>query len=606
MVPNTLPKPRIREAKSTTVLPSGLPTSLLPNNGNLWAYSGEQRADFLQTALESMLTIFQHNQIQHEQQIKVLQNQVNQQNHVVIRDQSRAGPSAVALPSVSEIIDNGGPKEQVTDFRKLGIISKTEAAELLHIFCTKMSGHMFGYSSEELTLEELWDQSPLLLASICTVACPHHPLLQYKKTRLQESLRWLASELLNHSDSIDSNVEHIILGLIIAFLWLESNQLYISVAIQLARMWRLDQQPDKNKESKLWRLWYLLYIADGTQNLMSHKSPSIHKQTEPLIASVREMLVSNVEDPALQEVLKRNCMKGTTPTTDQLHLLNEVEHSKIEVNPHTLQNMHLCGLVEYHMAIESLFHGGTIQDTLASAHKLLQPKNFGAPWETNMDLDKWMISWTITLQNIDVQNDAWCLKSTLLYYNFARMHINTRWLSERQASLENPDWLQIWSNASADRSALIDASHDISHSAAISLLKLATKDKDVSSLFQFLPNHVYLMLFFASIIVLEAPSAYSLSDPSTIKRLQQGFKLVKTFKGMLASQTSSDAEFTRKIDNSVQSLMAAFIDRCVQVTNSSKVNNRIEEIIQDPTDSLDSETARKTISAWPSVNHGHP
>lgn len=223
-----------------------------------------------------------------------------------------------------------------------------------------------------------------------------------------------------------------------------------------------------------------------------------------------------------------------------------------------------------------------------------------------MDLDKWMISWTITLQNIDVQNDAWCLKSTLLYYNFARMHINTRWLSERQASLENPDWLQIWSNASADRSALIDASHDISHSAAISLLKLATKDKDVSSLFQFLPNHVYLMLFFASMIVLEAPSAYSLSDPSTIKRLQQGFKLVKTFRGMLASQTSSDAEFTRKIDNSVQSLMAAFIDRCVQVTNSSKVNNRIEEIIQDPTDSLDSETTRKTISAWPSVNHGHP
>lgn len=593
-----------------SVPPSSLPTGFIPNNGNLLPHSAEHRADFLQNTLESMLAVFHHNQLQHEQQINLLQSQISRQKQATIAEQMRAGSSAVALPSVSEIIDTGCAQEQASDFRKLGIINKSEASELLDIFYTKMSAHMFGYKFEELSADELWDRSPLLLASICTVACSHHPLLQFKKRRLQESLRWLVSDLLNHSYSSgsDLSLEHTILGLVIAFLWLESNQLYISVAIQMARIWNLDRYQDKSENNKLWRLWYLLYIADGAQNLTSQKSPSIYKQTEPMIASARKIFVSHIEDPALQEVLERDNLKGMTPTNDQLLLLNEVERSKLPVNPHTIQNMHLCGLVEYHMAIESLFHCDNIQDTLTSASNILQPKHFGAPWETNMDLDKWMISWTITLQNIDVQNDAWCLKSTLLYYNFARMHINTRWLSERQASLEDPGWLKIWSDASssADNAALIDASHDISYSAATSLLKLATKDKDVSSLFQFLPNHVYLMLFFACMIVLEAPSSHTLSDPSAIKKLQQGFKLVKTFRGMLASCISTDADFTRKIETAVQSLMTAFIDRCVQQTDRSTADHKIEEIIQNPGDSLDSESARKTISAWPSVNHGHP
>lgn len=587
-----------------------LSAGLLPDNRSLWTHSAEQRALILQNALESMLAVFQQNQIQHEQQVNFLKSQINQQRRIAVRDQQHVSPLTVSLPSVSEIIDSRTHQEQSRDFRTLGILTKSEAAELLHIFSTKMSGHMFGYDFGQLSVEELWDNSPLLLVSICAVACPHHSILSLKKSRLQESLKWFTSELLNenYSTDDDSSVENIILGLVIAFLWHESNQLYISVAVQLARIWKLDQFPEKNEKNNLWRLWYLLYIADGTQNLISQKSPAINKQTEPMIEAVRGVLLSHVEDSSLKEVLERDYMTGATPTTDQLHLLNEVEHSKIKVNTYTLQNMHLCGLVEYHMAIESLFRRGNIKDTMVSASRILQPKYFGAPWETNMDLDKWMISWTITLQNIDVQNDAWCLKSTLLYYNFARMHINTRWLSEREASLDSPGWLQIWSDASgsADDSNLRDASHDISYSAATSLLKLATKDKDVSSLFQFLPNHVYLMLFFACMIVLEAPSSDALSDPSVIKKLRQGYKLVRTFKEMLSSRTFSDVEFTRKINDSVQSLMTAFIDRCAREIKSSKVNPKIEEIIHDSDNPTDSEPARKTISAWPSVNHGHP
>lgn len=607
---------------SVTSASSRDPVSLLSKNHDdsnagevSWGHTVDERLQLLQDALSSALTLLHDNRVETSKEIEFLKAQIHgmksTRNTIVCNNPT----SAVSLPSLREIIKQDQPGKSKEDFRIGSIITVDEAVELLQIFITKMSSHMFGYNFDKISARELWHRSPLLLVSICSVACPHHSGLASKQKQLIASLNWFASQLLNNSENVinSEEIEHIILALIIASLWFEANQLYLSVALQLGRLWKIDEEQNNNE---LWKLWYLLYIADGAQNLLSQKSPSIYKQFEPTILSCRKHLVENVGNSKLKKVLKDNDSFGKyeIATNKQLCLLNEVEHEKIHVSSLQLQDMRLCGLVEYHMAIESIFHRKNVPNfSLNAASNLLKPSNFGIPWESNMDLDKWMVSWTITLQSIDVQNDAWCLKSTLLYYNFARMHLNTDWLLNRKACLiggvnKESSWPEVWKSIEPVESpGLKNASHEISTSAAASLLKLATKDKDISSLFQFLPNHVYLMLFYASMIILEPPISFDLADTALVNKLQKNFNLVKSFRQCLASGASSDPGFTRKIIEGTDGLMTSFIEHCIKVSRSSKKqDSEVIQIIQNPNDTSASKDKRKTISAWPSINHGHP
>lgn len=593
----------------------------LASNHDLWTNSVDQRLNTLQNAIDSIVAICQNNNIEHQQQVGLLQTQLQEQRQEItkLRHGSAAmkrhpqpsianasGSSSVELPPLSALMNNDG-RATGTPLALNKVLMIDEAKELIQVFMENMSQHMLGYQLESLSARELWYQCPILLLSICAVACPHHPQLAGKQVQLISSLKWHCSRLLNDYEAVDETkaVEQTILALIIASLWLESSQMYMSVALHLARTWRIDQRHN----NELWRLWCLLYITDGTQNLVSQKSPSIYKQLEPIIKSVREYLVSHIENPQLKEVFKENENDNKTEiaTNKQLVLLNEVEMDKIKVVRPQLQDIKLCGLVEYHMAIESLFHdkyenGGSIE----SAMGLLQPANLGIPWENNLDLDKWMVSWTIALQNIDVQQDAWCLKSTLLYYNFARMHINTRWMLERKSSWGN--WLQVWRSVdTSDTGALRDASKEVSLSAAVSLLKLVTRDKDVSPLFKFLPNHLYIMVFFASMIVLKYPMSIGNGFQNVdIKKLRQRYNLVRDFKHMLERSSSSDKEFTLKVVSNLKILMNSFVQECIPRIRAPTNGSPVEEITNKPDEPSNSSNKHKPILAWPSINHGHP
>ncbi|CAR26637.1 ZYRO0B14476p [Zygosaccharomyces rouxii] len=593
--------------------------SLVSTDG-LWSNSVDQRLDTLQNAIDSVVTICQNNNIEHQHQVGLLQAQLQEQRQEIARLRhvntatsryptasitNHNGASPVELPPLSTLMNNNG-KTAGTPLELNKVLSIDEAKELMQIFMENMAQHMLGYQLENLSARELWYRCPVLLLSICAVACPHHPPLASKQGQLISSLKWHCSRLLNDYEAVYETkaVEQTILALIIASLWLESSQMYMSVALHLARTWRIDRRHN----NELWRLWCLLYITDGTQNLVSQKSPSVYKQLEPIIKSVREHLVAHIENPELKEVLRENENDNKTEiaTNKQLVLLNEVEMDKIKVVQPQLQDIKLCGLVEYHMAIESLFHdkydkGGSFE----SAMGLLQPANLGIPWENNLALDKWMVSWTIALQNIDVQQDPWCLKSTLLYYNFARMHINTRWMLERKSNWGN--WLEVWkSSDSTETVALRDASREVSLSAAISLLKLATRDRDVSSLFKFLPNHLYVMLFFASMVVLKYPVSTDGLQNSNIKKLRQRYNLVRDFKQMLARSSSSDREFTSKIVSNLKVLMNSFTQECIAKIKAPTNGSPVEEIIKKPDEPSASSTKKKAILAWPSINHGHP
>lgn len=576
--------------------------------------NADQKLVVLQNALSSVMNMFQNNRVETSQQIKHLQSQLEElQQHSYNRIKSD-----VSLPSLSEIISQEQQTASTTDFRANEIITLTEAAELLDLFTHKMSSHMFGYNFEAVSAGELWEESPLLLVSICAVACRHHPTLTAKLEQLVASLSWFASQLLSDSDSVSSfkEVERVILALVIASLWFEGNRLYLSIALQLARTWKIDEEQMEEGNNQSWKLWCLLYIVDGAQNLLSQKSPSVYKQSEPVILSSRRHLVESIENSKIKRILEDNSTfgKDEIATNKQLNLLNEVKHEKIRINSSQLQDIRLCGLTEYHMAIESIFHRKHRPDLSSDAiSALLQPSSLGIPWKNNMDLDRWMVSWTITLQSIDVQNDAWCFKSTLLYYNFARMHINTDWLLNRGTRLTNgaerkSNWMEVWKLKDCnDISSFKNASDEIATSAASSLLKIATHDIDIRNVFQFLPNHVYIMMFYACIVILKRLPSLDISDTIYIKKLQKNFNLVKAFRDSLVSGNSSDPEFARKIVESTDELMRSFIDHCIKVSKFSKVqSSEVADIIQSSDHAFDTGSKRKTISAWPSINHGHP
>lgn len=575
----------------------------------------DQRLDTLQNAIDSIVTICQNNNVEHQHQVGLLQAQLQEQRQQIVKLRhgninnnswtSSFASAPVELPPVSALMKNNDRLGE--DQALSNILTIEDAKELMQIFTEKMIVHMLGYQLYDLSAHELWYHSPILLLAIGAVACPHHQKLASKQPQLISSLKLHCSRLLNDNaaDYNTRKVEHNILALIIASLWLESSQMYMSVALHLARTWRID----KRHNNELWRLWCLLYVTDGTQNLVSQKSPAIYKKIEPVINSVRQYLIAHIENPHLKKVLEKNENDDKTEiaTNKQLVLLNEVEMDKIKVYAPQLQDIKLCGLVEYHMAIESLFHdkyepGGSIGGVMG----LLKPSSIGIPWENNLDLDKWMVSWTIALQNIDVQEDAWCLKSTLLYYNYARMHINTSWMFERRSNMGN--WLQVWHSAGNSEAGMLrEASQEVSLSAAVSMLKLATRDKDVSSLFGFLPSHVYVMLFFASMIVLKIPPSSDTLQAIDIKKLRQRYNLVRTFKEMLEHASSSNHEFTSKIASNLSVLMNSFTQECIKKIRAPTNESRVEDIVNHPEDeNSTSQTKSKPILAWPSVNHGHP
>ncbi|CUS20172.1 LAQU0S01e00628g1_1 [Lachancea quebecensis] len=610
------------ETLSVFELNAGSPQVPMLNNPSTlgWSNTVENRLDTFENALESVLSILQSNQIQQQQQINLLQHRIRQSAHAY---PGQSLPLNLELESLGELVGN----LEVRDFRTAPVISKDQAAELVTIFSEKFAPRLFGYDIGSLETENLWNNSPLLLASICTVACAHHPNLPTAFNGLRKSLEFFASQVLV-GEVKSHQVEHVILGLIIGALWLDSGQMFVSVAIQLARNHMIDQQwaaPSSFKSSSLQRLWYLLYIVDGNQNLIFRKSPSIHKHVEPSLQSARDNTIRGLLAPEIRRVLQENQnTKDRLVNQRQLQLLNEVDRRKISISGSALHDVRLLSQVEYHMAMESVFNSnsyfgiaaGDYTESLEASSALLDPSQFGVPWKSNLTLDKWMISWTITLQSIDFQSDPWCLKSTLLYYNFARMHLNTKPLLAGKKSTmngNNDELVRVWHTSSdsddtgPSLSDKLDASHEISLSAAYSLLRLATDDRDLKGIYQFLPIHVHVMLYYASLVLLNPASVGTHERPLHRRVVESRLKSVSKFKKLLSETPLSDTEFRNKLLKSLTEILNTYAERYAKVflRHESGCSPCIEEVLDDE-DSGQGEMKPRPILAWPGTNPGHP
>ncbi|SSD58803.1 uncharacterized protein SCODWIG_00564 [Saccharomycodes ludwigii] len=594
----------------------------------LWKSHLEHKVNNLENTLHNVLQILEKNKIQQDEQLNLL-------NQFLTGNANKT------------IIDCPAPTVNA-DFRFNGVIDKSCAQELLNIFEKKFAFQLFGYEMKNLSVELLWNECPILLNAISAVACTHNPLYESKFDKLLESLQYFASQLLNSNNAnniaeINSNLEYTVLALIISVFWLDNCQMFIAIAIQLIRNHKVDQNivanTNKENNAQLWRLWYLLYILDGTQDLTSGKSPSIMAKDEPLLLTARNDFIrklktiispnqrnkninNNLSNSKTNlEILFETNISGeeNIATEKQLLLMNNTDVHKIHIADSLLQDIRLLTQLEYHMSIESIFksHRGNAS---RKSILLMDPTNFGIMWKTNMSLDRWMLSWTIALQYIDVETNPWALKSTLLYYNFARLYINAKPLLDYNGNLQqlfSTDQLnKIWDfserqSTNEDKNREVSASRKIANSSAISLLKLTVKDKDIQSTFQFLPIHIYVMLYFASLVVLlpfddDNSNTNTSNGNKNIEKIICNMKLVEALYRLFCTKLHCDKLLKKKLCTSVKEL----IDD-VKKKLKEKYEERLIELNEDDLEEThdndgSSKTNNKIISAWPGINHGHP
>lgn len=397
-------------------------------------------------------------------------------------------------------------------------------------------------------------------------------------------------------------------AVVIATLYFDDAQLLIGVGLRLAlelgmdnvfEQLRIRALPEPRKASSVasqthaisptdkLKLWYLLYIADGQQSLISQKKPAFRadfsvKNARKMLfqhrTSIRDHSVVDLGELSLDNVLVM-ASDGRPSKT-----LNE----RLIENTATYNDLRLVSQLEFNQAMVLVESG----DALG----LLTPKSFGMPWKTNLDLDKWMVHWTCLLTPIHQVGNAWSIKLTLLYYNFARIHINKKGTSS--TALEEPeehdDDLMV---ALGDRLK----SQDMALSAARDMVKSIITDKDITESLRYLPLHIFVMLYYAALVLLES------EDPNaSIENLVLTRSLVR----VMAENLPVDREFGSRLVRSLKSRLEkkqSVLKRMARyaLDGGNKIQS-LDELSEDEVKRLVGDGGGGKVLAWPGTNHGHP
>ncbi|ODV80206.1 uncharacterized protein CANTADRAFT_50377 [Suhomyces tanzawaensis NRRL Y-17324] len=541
------------------------------------------------------------------------------------------------------------------DFRDT-FLSKDEAKELFHFFDANISQQLFGFEISRFSVDSIWATSPVLVCAISTIASIHHPKLSGKSEGLKAYLQDLCGSLLyrgkpkNEEEGFNT-----IVALILCSFWLSDSQMFTGLALQLAKEYGLNNPYTENKD-KL-KLWYLLYVLDGQQSLTLNRQPLVNSQEYSLVHS-KEILLPT----------KQLELKGSKPESN---LIKQDEKDNSTTKEHILKkrdlnaDMRLVSQVEYNQALNEAFKG--------NAWDLLVPSSFGIPSKSNLELDKWMVSWTVLLAPSN-NGAVWSSKSTLIYYNFAKMHINSSAVRQLQVNPNKmlPKWDSMTHTATSSserpstspsrKSALeSDDSEDsdsdddttnedefisnkgllsedettvnanIAINAAQTVLNLVINDHDILDNLKYVPVHIHIMLYYASLLLLNPPmksnnKAIEL-DPYTYNlKIIGNLKIIKMLEKKIYNNLPIDTNFG---DRLIRSLDEIVEEKLIKVRKDSEelqdgpqkveLLKQIDSLIESSNDKNiveladDSTISRgstppgpERISAWPGSNHGHP
>ncbi|MCP8717192.1 MAG: fungal specific transcription factor domain-containing protein [Asgard group archaeon] len=553
---------------------------------------------------------------------------------------------------------NNDASPYLFDFRD-GFLSKLEAHELFQFFDANISQQLFGFEISKFNVEEIWDNCPILVCAISTIASIHHPTLSSKSNQLKTCLHNLCGTILLERPKSEKDAYNTIVALILCSFWLTDSQMFTGLALQLAKEYGLNRPNLKNKD-KL-KLWYLLYVLDGQQSLTFNRQPLLNSQEYSLKHS-KELLLEDKNSKLFENKKKELFLNDKQETT--VMLPNDEEISKL-VAKQRFTDMRLVSQVEYNQALNEAFKG--------NAWDLLSPSSFGMPSKSNLELDKWMVSWTVLLSPGNF-GAVWSTKSTLIYYNFAKMHINStavrkltidpnrgkfpKWESTPTTTNTTPARTFTSKQITPDTEDSEDSSEDeyddddfisnkelvspdeavinanIALNAAHTVLNLVINDKDILDNLKYVPVHIHIMLYYAALLLINPPSK---SNNQTIEidefkyydKLLDNLKVIHVLQRKIYMNLPIDAKFGNRLIKNLQDVtmdklkeIQLFVDALSDAQEEKlelgkKISalldsndNKFEEIVDYDINSDGSSKSGtplpEKISAWPGSNHGHP
>lgn len=549
----------------------------------------------------------------------------------------------------SSILNEGKLPE---DFRN-GFLSKNQAKDLLAFFDANISPQLFGFEISKFDVNIIWETSPILICAISTIASMHHPdsFFNEKSQQLQVYLQQLCGSLLYQKPQNEVDGFNTIVALILCSFWLSDSQMFTGLALQIAKEIRLDCPHFGSKKSSplserdRLKLWYLMYALDGQQSLTFNRKPLVSSEDYSLKHS-REFLLENKDRSLEIDKKEIKLIEGVKFGSDSQ---KEQENGKNHKKQQRMTDMRLVSQVEYNQAINEAFSG--------NAWDLLAPSSFGIPSRSNLELDKWMVSWTVLLAPRD-DGTVWSSKSTLIYYNFAKMHINSS--AVRQLKMNAADhntMLPKWNNSilkkmagpkklrnvnenleSEDSSDEDDdllsnkdllsddetvVSATIAVNAAQTILNLVLNDKDIINNLKYVPVHIHIMLYYAALLLLNPPlestnKSEEIKPEQYYSKVIENLKLIKSLQNRIYMNLPADKNFADKLIKSLEEVVEEKALKLKEEINDPEVPmspgvktellKLISEVraIQLSDNIFVIEEGPERISAWPDSHHGHP
>ncbi|ANZ73691.1 BA75_00530T0 [Komagataella pastoris] len=549
------------------------------------------------------------------------------------------------------------------------ILTLEDAHTLFDYFDTNITPQLFGFDLSSYSVDDLRTTSPILFITICCISSIHHIDFKHLHGSLKGLLEKLSQDVLQNPPNNEVEAFNTIIALCISGFWFQKNQIFTGLALQLAKNMNLNVPVRKNKRRRRnsnsksisdkdrLKLWYLLFILDGHQSLAFNRQPLL-SSNDPALTHSRELLSSESIRDKYCEALRENpstelILNGSPPgSSSDTDTPSKVgSGSRTSDHSHELKysDLRLVSQVEYNQAISEVFRG--------NAWDLLTPASFGIPFKSNVELDKWMVQWTVLLSPMH-SNNIWSSKSTLIYYNFAKMHINSlsvrklhtdgssfpEWRNDEDdddEALDNPEYennkaevsLYKESSSSSDsddsdsddesetntpvmsKREGLKVSSQIAVSAAETVLNLVLSDNDIISALRFVPVHVHVMLYYAAMLVINSPTL--LRTHFTGSKNYKGkkedpnltaFKMVKKLRNLIYHHKPIDRKFAEIIILGLDKLLA---DKHSTLKNESSVDpSTLQKVFnvlhEDEVNFRGESKIIDKIFAWPGTNHGHP
>ncbi|KAK6459491.1 uncharacterized protein RJT20DRAFT_90691 [Scheffersomyces xylosifermentans] len=679
---------------STGITPSPPQPQQAPQDSSSdsqWKTSIENRMNTFDNKLSDLVDILRVNQqymidnqkleyinhspqrIHHHQQQSTIQypepiGTTTSSSHKRNSPESRSSSSELSLPELKRLKYSKEDSPYPKDFRN-GFLTQDQARKLFQFFDANIAQQLFGFEISKVSVESIWDSCPVLVCAICAIASIHHPDLSYKSKQLQVYLQDLCQTLLfKGKPATEEDGFHTIVALILCSFWLSDSQMFTGIAMQLAKEYRLNNPYTKNKD-KL-KLWYLLYVLDGQQSLTFNRQPLVNSQEYSLKHS-REILLSDQKKITNENGSGGSSIKMLLADNDEpsKSIINNKESSTSETSAEVekrerrerFTDMKLVSQVEYNQALNEAFQG--------NAWDLLAPSSFGIPSKSNLELDKWMVSWTVLLAPGN-NGAVWSSKSTLIYYNFAKMHINSSAVRKLQVNPNDtfnmfPKWegpivqeatkrieFQNDQNSSSDSESEEASPSDddefisnedimskdetivtanIAVSAAQTVLNLVINDNDILDNLKYVPVHIHIMLYYAALLLINPPlhsnnKSVEFKESKYYSTLLNNIRVIKTLQKKIYNNLPIDTKFgnrlIRSLDEIVEEKLSVIKKAIMEMpeddtkndlskhltslTESGDAKNIYEVFENDSTSSRGSTPGVERISAWPGSNHGHP